>query len=183
MRKNLVFLAALVFAAFVLVNNFAPSISEIDAPIAEKAVAPFKYAALLAQMPEAKIAMPIRNLKAKQIADTFGAPRSGDRAHQGQDIFAKKGTPVYSATSGYVWRIGENQLGGNVLVVLGAGGRMYYYAHLARHAENIKTGDAVTTETVLGYVGTTGNAQGTPPHLHFGVYAAGGAINPLELFD
>jgi murein DD-endopeptidase MepM/ murein hydrolase activator NlpD len=58
---------------------------------------------------------------------------------------------------------------------------MYYYAHLDSYAPNIATGDPVTTQTVLGYVGTTGNAAGTPPHLHFGVYASGGALNPLPL--
>jgi murein DD-endopeptidase MepM/ murein hydrolase activator NlpD len=64
---------------------------------------------------------------------------------------------------------------------MGAGGRVYYYAHLDAYAPGIKEGDYVTTKSVLGYVGTTGNAAGTPPHLHFGVYATGGAINPLPL--
>ena len=60
--------------------------------------------------------------------------------------------------------------------VVGAGARMYYYAHLDCYAPNLYEGDRVTTRTVLGYVGTTGNAAGTPPHLHFGVYTpAGGA--------
>jgi peptidoglycan LD-endopeptidase LytH len=66
--------------------------------------------------------------------------------------------------------------------VIGAGGRVYYYAHLDRYAENLKVGDAVTTETVIGYVGNSGNAKGTPPHLHFGVYTSTGAIDPLGLF-
>jgi murein DD-endopeptidase MepM/ murein hydrolase activator NlpD len=47
----------------------------------------------------------------------------------------------------------------------------------------LKVGDSVTTETVLGFVGTSGNAKGTPPHLHFGVYTQSGAINPLSLFN
>jgi murein DD-endopeptidase MepM/ murein hydrolase activator NlpD len=64
---------------------------------------------------------------------------------------------------------------------MGAGGRSYYYAHLDSYAQGISVGNWVTTETVLGYVGTTGNAQGTPPHLHFGVYTSTGAINPLPL--
>jgi peptidoglycan LD-endopeptidase LytH len=65
--------------------------------------------------------------------------------------------------------------------VLGAGGRVSYYAHLDAYAEGLKVGDVVTTGAVLGSVGTTGNARGTPPHLHFGVYAPGGAIDPLPL--
>ena len=65
--------------------------------------------------------------------------------------------------------------------IAGAGGRYYYYAHLDSYARGLAIGDRVTTRTVLGYVGTTGNAAGTPPHLHFGVYTANGAINPLPL--
>ena len=65
--------------------------------------------------------------------------------------------------------------------MISSGGRTYYYAHLDRYANGIAVGDWVTTRTVLGYVGTTGNAQGTPPHLHFGIYTLTGAINPLPL--
>ena len=78
-------------------------------------------------------------------------------------------------------KVGENSLGGQTVSVIGAGGRLYYYAHLDSYAPHIEAGDRVTTQTVLGYVGTTGNAAGTPPHLHFGVYATGGALNPLPL--
>ncbi|OLE50792.1 MAG: hypothetical protein AUG51_26260 [Acidobacteria bacterium 13_1_20CM_3_53_8] len=80
-------------------------------------------------------------------------------------------------------RIGENQLGGHTVSVFGAGGRVYYYAHLDSYALNIAEGDYVTPETVSGYVGTTGNAKNTPPHLHFGVYTSEGAINPLPLLS
>lgn len=183
--KNVLLIAAFIFAGFVLINNYSPAENEPNerATVAERVSAPFRYAALLAKAPEAKIEIPVRGVRAKQIADTFGAPRGADRTHQGQDIFAKLGTPVYSATDGYVWRVGENNLGGNTVWIVGAGGRVYYYAHLDKYAPDLKVGDAVTTETVLGFVGSTGNARGTPPHLHFGVYATGGAINPLPLFD
>jgi len=116
-----------------------------------------------------------------QIANTWHAPRGTDRLHEGQDIFAPKGTPILSATSGYVYNIGENNLGGQTVSVIGAGGRVYYYAHLDAYARGLQIGDRVNTRTVLGYVGTTGNAQGTPPHLHFGIYTSSGAIDPLPL--
>ncbi|HSK74689.1 MAG TPA: M23 family metallopeptidase, partial [Pyrinomonadaceae bacterium] len=168
----------------ILYNNFSPDVETSEPSTAEKTVtAPFRYAALLAKEPEAKIQIPIRSVKRRQIADTFHEPRGEDRLHQGQDIFAPRGTPVYSATDGYVWRIRENRLGGNTVWVLGAGGRVYYYAHLDRYAPELKVGDEVTTDTILGFVGNTGNAKGTPPHLHFGVYTMGGAINPLPLFE
>lgn len=142
----------------------------------------YSQMALLAMKePDERLLMPVKGVRTRQIADTWGAARSGGRGHTGQDIFAKKGTPVFSATEGYVLRVGENALGGKVVFVFGAGGRRYYYAHLDGHEPNLKAGDYVTTDTVLGYVGATGNAAGTPPHLHFAVYAAGGAIDPLPL--
>jgi murein DD-endopeptidase MepM/ murein hydrolase activator NlpD len=180
--KSLLIIAVIIFAAFVFINNFAPT-SQYAKISPEKVIAPLRYASLLASAPEEKIQIPIRQIKIKQISDTFQAPRGRDRLHQGQDIFAPRNTPVYSATNGYVWRMGENKLGGNTVWILGAGGRVYYYAHLESYAPELKVADAVTTETVLGFVGTSGNAQGTPPHLHFGVYTQSGAINPLELFD
>lgn len=178
--KWLLFLAALIFAAFFIHNNWE-SVSENSYQTVERSAASIGMVRFYAMEPEAQIQMPVRGVKIKQIADTWQAPRSGERLHQGQDIFARRGTPVYSATEGYVLRIGENSLGGNIVSVLGKGGRVYYYAHLDKHAENLSVGDYVTLETILGTVGTTGNAQGTPPHLHFGVYSSSGAINPLPL--
>ena len=142
---------------------------------------PFKAALLYTKEPDRELAVPVEGVGVKQIADTWHAPRTGGRLHEGQDIFARRGTAVRSATAGYVVRLGENALGGNTIFVLGAGGRSYYYAHLDAYAEGLAVGDQVTPETVLGYVGTTGNAAGTAPHLHFGVYASGGAIDPLPL--
>ena len=123
----------------------------------------------------------LKTSRRKQIADTWQAPRGDGRRHEGQDIFAPRGTPILSATNGYIYNIGENNLGGQTVSVISSGGRVYYYAHLDSYASGIEVGDRVTTRTVLGYVGTTGNAQGTPPHLHFGVYTLTGAINPLPL--
>jgi len=133
------------------------------------------------ETPDSKLAMPLPEITKRQIADTWHAPRGTGRLHEGQDIFAPKGTPILSATNGYVYNIGENNLGGQTVSVIGAGGRVYYYAHLDAYAPGLAVGDRVNTRTVLGYVGTTGNAQGTPPHLHFGIYTSTGAINPLPL--
>lgn len=148
---------------------------------ARRVALPFKAAALYAREPDRELRLPVEGVSLNRVKDSWHAGRSGGRLHEGQDIFAPRGTPVYSATEGYVVRVGENGLGGNVVFVHGAGGRSYYYAHLDSHAEGLAVGDYVTTETVLGYVGTTGNAADTPPHLHFGVYASGGALNPFPL--
>jgi murein DD-endopeptidase MepM/ murein hydrolase activator NlpD len=136
---------------------------------------------LYTQAPDTRLAMPLEDVRKTEIADTWAAPRGDGRKHEGQDIFAQRGTPILSATSGYIYNIGENNLGGQTVSVISKGGRVYYYAHLDSYARGIKIGDRVSTRTVLGYVGTTGNAQGTPPHLHFGVYTFSGAINPLPM--
>lgn len=142
---------------------------------------PFKVAQLYAKPPDTTLAVPVEGVRAGQIKNSWHAPRSGGRLHEGQDIFAKRGTAVRSATEGYVVRVGESPLGGNTVFVLGAGGRTYYYAHLDSYAPDAALGNYVTPQTVLGYVGTTGNAAGTSPHLHFGVYTSSGALDPLPL--
>jgi murein DD-endopeptidase MepM/ murein hydrolase activator NlpD len=143
----------------------------------------YRVARLSTQTPDEKLELPVASITKSKIADTWHVPRDGDRWHEGQDIFARRGTPVLSATDGYVLRIGENNLGGQTVSILGAGGRVYYYAHLDSYAPNLAAWDHVTTQTVLGYVGNTGNAAGGPTHLHFGVYGRGGALNPLPLLD
>lgn len=137
--------------------------------------------------PDQALWMPVRNIQVWQIANTFGARRTNRRLHEGQDIFAPVGTPVYSATSGFVLRMANGRLGGLQIYILGAGGRRYYYAHFSRFAPDLKEGDVVTPETLLGYVGRTGLAQVTPAHLHFGIYMGARqscdyrALDPLPL--
>jgi peptidoglycan LD-endopeptidase LytH len=131
--------------------------------------------------PATALRVPVKGVSVRRIANTFGGARSGGRAHEGLDIFAPAGTPVVSATGGIVLRITTNNLGGQVVYTLGAGGRTYYYAHLSRYGA-FKDGDFIKPGDVIGYVGNTGNARGTPPHLHFGVYDSGWeAINPYGL--
>lgn len=142
----------------------------------------FLYVLRLASMPApVTLALPIRNVKQAALRDTWHAPRPGGRRHEGVDIFADRGTPVYSTTEGVVMRRGHNKLGGNVLWVLGPGGQRHYYAHLERFA-HLSVGERIQPGTMLGYVGNTGNARTTPPHLHYGIYGHAGAINPFPLF-
>lgn len=182
-----ILLAAALFIVFVILTSGGSSIpalgsaAETDEEQGFELGSYSKMAWLFSAAPDERIAMPVKGVRIKQVADTWGAARSEGRRHSGQDIFAKRGTPVYSATSGYVLRVGEGNLGGKSVFVLGAGGRRYYYAHLDDFAADLKAGDFVTTSSLLGYVGNTGNAVNTPPHLHFGVYGTGSAINPLTL--
>lgn len=116
----------------------------------------------------------------RHLTDTWGGARSEGRTHEGIDIFAKRGTPIHSTTHGIVQRVGEDRLGGNVVVIVGPGGAGHYYAHLEDFAQ-IKKGDWVDAGEVIGYVGDSGNAKGTPPHVHYGIYINGSAVNPYPL--
>lgn len=142
------------------------------------------YASLLSSQPNTRVPMPVKGIGVRQITDTWGAPRPGGRRHEGQDIFAPRGTPIYSSTEGYVWRMGHGQIAGLYLYVVGPGGRRYYYAHLDQFASGLAEGQKVTSQTLLGTVGNSGNARTTPPHLHFGIYEKGcgyQAMDPLPL--
>ena len=87
--------------------------------------------------------------------------------HKGVDIFAERGTAVTSATPGLVLYEGHYGRGGKVVMVLGPKWRVHYYAHL----DSIRTRflAPVSHSTLIGNVGTTGNAQGKPPHLHYSI--------------
>jgi murein DD-endopeptidase MepM/ murein hydrolase activator NlpD len=127
----------------------------------------------------ASLPVPVEGVEAGDVADTWGAPRGADRQHQGVDIFAPRGTPVRSTTRGVVTAVRDTGLGGRQVWVLGPGGERHYYAHLDDWTLGLARGDRVRPGSLLGFVGTTGNARGTPPHLHYGIYAADGATDPL----
>jgi murein DD-endopeptidase MepM/ murein hydrolase activator NlpD len=109
------------------------------------------------------------------VADDWGAPRVGPpkHKHQGNDIFAPYGTPIVAPFPGYA-ETARNRLGGLAVKVHGQYGYVYN-AHMSRYGQlgQVETGD------VIGYVGTTGNAQGTSPHDHFEWHPGGGsAVDP-----
>lgn len=103
----------------------------------------------------------------------WGFPRGGSRFHEGNDIFADRGTPVRAPVSGTVELI-EGTVGGLQFDLYGSDGIKYLGSHLDEQGE---TGE-VSAGDIIGYVGTSGNAVGTNPHLHFGMYRDGAAINP-----
>jgi len=112
------------------------------------------------------------------IGSFWGMERDGGaRAHEGIDIFAKRGTPVVAVTSGTISYTGERGLGGKqVWLRDGLFGNSLYFAHL--DSIDVEAGTQVKTGDTLGFVGNTGNAKTTVPHLHFGIYKHG-AVNPL----
>lgn len=135
---------------------------------------------LLQEEPPLALPVPVDGVTPRRLADTWGASRSSGRSHEGIDIFARRGTPVRSTTRGVVMRKGWNDLGGRVVTVTGPGGQRHYYAHLESWAE-VEPGDWVEAGDQLGTVGDSGNARGTSPHLHYGIYETDGARNPYPL--
>ncbi|WP_372844373.1 M23 family metallopeptidase [Psychrobacter sp.] len=131
--------------------------------------------------------LPIENslpspLPEQHLTDTWGAARSQGRSHEGIDIFAARGTPIQATTQGIVSKVGEDALGGRVVMIVGPGGAGHYYAHLEDYAD-ISPNDWVNAGDIIGYVGDSGNAKGTPPHVHYGIYINGSAVNPYPLLQ
>ncbi|MDX3906716.1 MAG: M23 family metallopeptidase [Pigmentiphaga sp.] len=126
------------------------------------------------------LAVPVQGVRPRDLRDTWNAARPEGRRHEGIDIFARRDTPVRATTEGIVTRIGTNRLGGNTVWIMGPGRQMHYYAHLERYAD-IRRGQRIQAGMPIGYVGDSGNAKGTPPHLHYGIYTPQGAINPFPL--
>jgi peptidoglycan LD-endopeptidase LytH len=128
------------------------------------------------------IVIPVANLTPRDLYDSWGAPRDGGkRKHRGIDIFAPRGTEILAVADGVVSYIGEQPLGGRCVWLATEQGVSFYYAHLDRWAPGLYEGMPVRQGHVLGYVGNTGNAISTPPHLHFSVVEGDESINPYPL--
>lgn len=139
---------------------------------------PLLYMQLMQTPLPDQLPVPVHGIKPQQITDSWGAARDQGRSHQGVDIFAKRGTPVYSTTDGLVSSVGQSTLGGRIVWVLGPDMSRHYYAHLESYGP-YKEGDWIQAGAVIGFVGNSGNARTTPTHLHYGIYLKGqGAINP-----
>jgi murein DD-endopeptidase MepM/ murein hydrolase activator NlpD len=126
------------------------------------------------------------------FVDTFGSPR-GDVSggwHHGDDIFAPLGAPLLAVASGTVFSVGWNKVGGNRLWLRDGQGNLFYYAHLSAFSPLAVNGNRVSAGDVVGFVGNTGDAQGTPFHVHFEVHPVGllglgydGAVNPTSYLN
>src|SRR5205823_14692474 len=122
----------------------------------------------------------------------FGAFRgavAGNR-HHGDDIFAPLGAPILAVAKGTVFSVGWNDVGGNRLWLRDGQGNQYYYAHLSAYTPAAVNNAHVRAGTVLGFVGNTGDAEGTPYHLHFEVHPVAllgmgydGAVAPTPILD
>ncbi|MDB5857000.1 MAG: endopeptidase [Ramlibacter sp.] len=133
------------------------------------------------------LAVPVQGIRRSQLRDTFSDERGRGRKHKALDIMAPRGTPVLAADDGEVAKISSNKAGGLSIYQVDPSGRIvYYYAHLDHYAEHLHDGQPLRRGDVIGYVGTSGNAPESAPHLHFAVLVlerkgrwwGGEALNP-----
>jgi murein DD-endopeptidase MepM/ murein hydrolase activator NlpD len=122
--------------------------------------------------------------------DTFGAGRSDVSYHHGVDVFGSLGQPLVACTDGIVFSVGWNKIGGNRLWILDRAGNQFYYAHLSAFSTAAVNGAHVKAGQVVGFMGNTGDAEGTPYHLHFEVHPVSllylgydGAVDPNPYLD
>jgi peptidoglycan LD-endopeptidase LytH len=126
------------------------------------------------------------------LVDTFTDARSQGRLHDAIDIMAQAGTPVLAVADGQVEKLFTSERGGLTLYQFEPSGKYaYYYAHLERYAPGLAEKQSLKRGQVIGYVGSTGNASPSAPHLHFAIFVLGPerrwwegtAINPYPLLS
>jgi murein DD-endopeptidase MepM/ murein hydrolase activator NlpD len=116
--------------------------------------------------------IPVAGVPRNALADTYTDPRAGGtRDHRAIDIVAPQGTPVLSASAGRVEKLFDSKDGGHTIYVRSADGKQsYYYAHLDRYVDGLREGQAVAQGDMIGFVGSTGDADPGAPHLHFAIH-------------
>jgi murein DD-endopeptidase MepM/ murein hydrolase activator NlpD len=112
--------------------------------------------------------VPVDGISPRDLRDSFHDPRGNGRTHNAQDILAPRGTPVVAAIKGEVIRMRQNAAGGITAYLIDESRRyIYYYAHLDHYSDQLTEGLKVDQGSLIGYVGTSGNAPPDTPHLHF----------------
>lgn len=138
-----------------------------------------------------QLMVPVLGMQRRTLKDDFSAKRDGGRNHGALDILAALSTPVLAADECVIGRMFSGPIGGIVIYASSPDGHfVYYYAHLQQYREGLAVGDRVAKGSVIGYVGTTGNARPDTPHLHFQVMKRGAGrawwdgppINPIFFF-
>ncbi len=118
--------------------------------------------------------IPVQGVTAEQLGDTFNDTRGGGRPHEAQDIMAARGTPVLAASDGTIEKLFTSKRGGLTIYEFGPSRtHAYYYAHLDSYVNGLSEGNQIKRGQVIGYVGSTGNANADAPHLHFAIFVLG----------
>jgi murein DD-endopeptidase MepM/ murein hydrolase activator NlpD len=141
--------------------------------------------------PAGGLRLPVQGVSANQLTDTYAQARGdGTRGHNAIDIMASRGTPVLAAAAGTVEKLFLSKNGGTTLYERSPDGKaVYYYAHLDSYAPGVTEGMSVAAGQVIGFVGSSGDADPGAPHLHFAIMALspgerwwkGRPINPYPL--
>jgi murein DD-endopeptidase MepM/ murein hydrolase activator NlpD len=122
----------------------------------------------LADLPE--LVAPLENLELRELSDSYAYRRFDGKIHWGIDIFRPLGSPLYATVDGIV-HLAELPAGGLTVSLTDATSEFrFYYAHLDAYPEGLRQGQRVRQGDIIGYVGTSGNARGTRPHLHFEIH-------------
>ena len=160
-------------------------------PVATTPAPPVPDVAVVPAAPgPAGLIVPVQGISAAQLSNTYADTRSEGRTHEAIDIMAPRGTPVLAVADGKVEKLFDSKQGGLTIYQFEPSGKFaYYYAHLDRYAADVVEGKALRAGEVIGYVGSTGNANPQAPHLHFAVFVLGPdrhwwqgtAINPYPL--
>lgn len=139
---------------------------------------------------EREIAMPLRGINPDSLHSSFNARRAGGRRHEALDIMAPRFTPIISAAKGRVLKLFTSVAGGLMVYAANSSERfILMYAHLDHYAAGVHNGMSLERGQLIGYVGSTGNASATAPHLHFAIlrsadvgrWSKGTAIDPLPV--
>ncbi len=119
--------------------------------------------------------IPVEGVTAAQLRDNFDERRASiQRGHEAIDIPAPAGTPVLAVDDGFIEKLFWSKPGGNTIYQFDRAKQFaYYYAHLDRYAPGLVPGQQVQRGSVIGYVGSTGNARQDAPHLHFAIFRLG----------
>ncbi|PPU05299.1 M23 family metallopeptidase [Xanthomonas arboricola] len=143
-------------------------------PAANTPAAPASAASPEAANPGSGLLIPVQGISSGQLQNTFTDARSEGRVHDAIDILAPTGTPVIAVADGTVEKLFNSERGGLTVYQFDPNGTYcYYYAHLERYADGLVEKQAIKRGQVIGYVGSTGNADPAAPHLHFEIHRLG----------
>jgi murein DD-endopeptidase MepM/ murein hydrolase activator NlpD len=143
------------------------------------------------QLEDRHLLIPVEGVQPGELTRQFNDERGGSRRHEAIDIPAPRHTPVRAVEDGTIARLFYSKAGGITVYQFDPTSDFcYYYAHLERYAEGLREGEAVRRGQIIGYVGTSGNAPKTTPHLHFAIFRLtearhwweGTPIDPYDVF-
>ncbi|MCF8825395.1 M23 family metallopeptidase [Xanthomonas campestris] len=152
----------------------AQAASAMAAPVGDPSAAQASASASASASDNVALLIPVQGITSSQLQDTFTDARSEGRVHDAIDILAPAGTPVLAVADGTVEKLFDSKRGGLTVYQFEPGGKYcYYYAHLQRYADGLAEKQVIKRGQLIGYVGSTGNADPAAPHLHFEIHRLG----------